>query len=94
MIVEIISAFLLLLGAFFWDDTDNAVLMETIAAQSWMQDWTMTRMYENPQSNYPMDYNLNMNNEQEILHPKFVYSSLSQNTLVTFPVCFQVCGNH
>ncbi|MBU0496486.1 MAG: hypothetical protein KKC68_01055 [Candidatus Thermoplasmatota archaeon] len=49
---------ILLLGAFFWPDTDNAVLMETKVNQPWMTDWTMTRMYEQGQSTFPMDYNL------------------------------------
>lgn len=37
---------MLLLGAFYWADTDNAVLMEAKVDQPWMSDWTMTRMYE------------------------------------------------
>jgi len=53
---------ILLLGAFFWEDTDNAVLMETKVDQPWMSDWTMTRMYEQGHSIYPMDYNLTYNN--------------------------------
>jgi hypothetical protein len=61
---------ILLLGAFFWDDdpnprTDNAVLMEykvNADLHPWMADWTMTRMYEQGYSTYPMDYDLNNNN--------------------------------
>ncbi len=58
---------ILLLGAFFWDDdpnprTDNAVLMEAKVDQPWMSDWTMTRMYEQGYSTYPMDYNLTYSN--------------------------------
>ena len=53
---------ILLLGAFFWPDTDNAVLMEEKVDQPWMSDWTMTRMYEQGRSSYPMDYNLDNNN--------------------------------
>ncbi|MCK4789780.1 MAG: hypothetical protein KAV87_38930, partial [Desulfobacteraceae bacterium] len=58
---------ILLLGAFFWDDdpnprTDCAVLMEAKVDQPWMSDWTMTRMYEQGYSTYPMDYNLTYNN--------------------------------
>jgi hypothetical protein len=58
---------ILLLGAFFWDDdplprTDNAVLMEAKVDQPWMADWTMTRMYEESYSTYPMDYNLTQSN--------------------------------
>jgi hypothetical protein len=58
---------ILLLGAFFWDNdpnprTDNAVLMEAKVDQPWMADWTMTRMYEQGYSTYPMDYNLTYSN--------------------------------
>ena len=61
----------LLLGAFFWDDdpnprTDNAVLMEAKVDQPWMADWTMTRMYEQGYSTYPMDYNLTFNNVRNV----------------------------
>ena len=37
---------MLLLGAFFWENTDNAVMMEAKIDQTWMSDWTFTRMYE------------------------------------------------
>jgi hypothetical protein len=57
---------ILLLGAFFWPDTDNAVLMETKVDQPWMSDWTMTRMYEQNYSSYPMDYNLTFNNVRSV----------------------------
>ncbi len=62
---------ILLLGAFFWDDdpnprTDNAVLMEAKVDQPWMSDWTMTRMYEQGYSTYPMDYNLTWNNVKNV----------------------------
>ena len=58
---------ILLLGAFFWDNdpnprTDNAVLMEAKVDQPWMSDWTMTRMYEEGYSTYPMDYDLTNSN--------------------------------
>jgi hypothetical protein len=58
---------ILLLGAFFWDNdpnprTDNAVLMEAKVDQTWMADWTMTRMYEQGYSTYSMDYNLTNSN--------------------------------
>jgi hypothetical protein len=56
---------ILLLGAFFWSDTDNAVLMEyktNPAYYPWMTDWTKTRLYEDTQSSYPCDYDLNYNN--------------------------------
>jgi len=56
---------MLLLGAFFWPNTDNAVLMEYKSKPSthpWMADWTTTKMYESGHSSYPMDYNLSWNN--------------------------------
>lgn len=49
---------ILLLGGYFWDDTDNAVLMEAVADQDWMTEWTKTRMYEQNSdyySTYPCD---------------------------------------
>jgi hypothetical protein len=49
---------ILLIGTFFWPDTDNAVLMEAKVDQEWMTDWTMTRMYEDAQSNYECDYDV------------------------------------
>ncbi|MGB2987124.1 MAG: C25 family cysteine peptidase [Phycisphaerae bacterium] len=52
---------ILLLGGYFWADTDNAVLMEAKADQPWMSDWTMTRMYEQNTdywSTYGCDYPL------------------------------------
>jgi len=57
---------ILLLGAFFWDDTDNAVLMEKKVDQDWMADWTMTRLYEDAQSNYPCDYDLTYANVKNV----------------------------
>ncbi|MGB7060979.1 MAG: C25 family cysteine peptidase [Candidatus Zixiibacteriota bacterium] len=62
---------ILLLGAFFWDNdpnprTDNAVLMEAKVDQSWMSDWTMTRMYEEGYSTYPMDYDLTYSNVRNV----------------------------
>jgi hypothetical protein len=48
---------ILLLGAFFWEDTDCAVLMEAKVDQPWMADWTMTRLYERF-STYAMDHQL------------------------------------
>jgi hypothetical protein len=57
---------ILLLGAFFWSDTDNAVLMEAKVDQEWMTDWTMTRMYEDAQSSHPCDYDLTYNNVKSI----------------------------
>jgi hypothetical protein len=52
---------ILLLGAYFWANTDNAVLMEAKVDEPWMTDWTMTRMYEknaNYWSSYDCDYPL------------------------------------
>ena len=57
---------ILLLGAFFWSDTDNAVLMEEKIDQTWMADWTKTKMYEQGYSSYPSDYNLNYNNVKSV----------------------------
>jgi hypothetical protein len=57
---------ILLLGAFFWPDTDNAVLMELKVNQSWMADWTKTRMYEQGHSSFPMNYNLTYNNVRSV----------------------------
>ncbi|MDH7506661.1 MAG: C25 family cysteine peptidase, partial [Candidatus Thermoplasmatota archaeon] len=60
---------ILLLGAFFWPDTDNAVLMEYKTNPSyhpWMSDWTKTRLYEDAQSSYPCDYDLNYNNVKSV----------------------------
>ncbi|MEW6250167.1 MAG: C25 family cysteine peptidase [Planctomycetota bacterium] len=53
---------ILLLGGFFWPDTDCAVLMETIAALPQLGDWTSTRMYELGYSTYPMNYDLTRTN--------------------------------
>ncbi len=52
---------MLLLGAFFWWDTDNAYLMEAKIDQPWMSDWTFTRMYEKNtdySSSFDCDYPL------------------------------------
>lgn len=52
---------MLLIGTFFWSDTDNAVLMELKVNSEdhpWMEDWTMTRMYEEDQSIYECDYDV------------------------------------
>jgi len=60
---------ILLLGAFFWEDTDNAVLMEAKVDQPWMSDWTMTRMYEQNStvwSSYACDYPLTHSNVMSI----------------------------
>jgi hypothetical protein len=60
---------ILLLGAFFWWNTDNAVLMEYKTNDNihpWMSEWTMTKMYEQGQSSYPMDYNIDYDNVKNI----------------------------
>jgi len=57
---------ILLLGAFFWEDTDNAVLMEEIASHPSMSDWTKTRMYEEDQSMYDCDYDLSYSTVENI----------------------------
>ena len=60
---------ILLLGAFFWDDTDTAVLMEYKTDSSlhpWMTDWTRTRMYEKDFSSYPCDYPLTKGNVMSV----------------------------
>ncbi len=57
---------ILLLGGYFWDDTDNAVLMEKKVSRPWMADWTKTRMYEQGHSLYTMDYNLTFNNVRSV----------------------------
>ena len=60
---------ILLLGAFFWWDTDNAVLMEyktDASIHPWMTDWTMTKMYEVGDTTYQCDYNLDYNNVKQV----------------------------
>jgi hypothetical protein len=57
---------ILLLGGFFWDDTDNAILMETKVDQPWMSKWSMTRMYEQGHSSYPSDYDLRYHNVRSV----------------------------
>jgi len=52
---------ILLIGTFFWPDTDNAVLMEYKTDDElhpWMTEWTMTKMYEEAQSSYGCDYDV------------------------------------
>ncbi len=55
---------ILLIGTYFWPDTDNAVLMEYKVDSDihpWMSDWNMTRMYEEAQSSYECDYDVSYN---------------------------------
>ncbi len=49
---------ILLLGSFYWADTDCAVLMETIGDLPQLAGWTDVRMYELGYSGYPMDYDI------------------------------------
>jgi hypothetical protein len=59
---------ILLLGAYFWENTDNAYLMEAKVDQPWMDSWTMTRMYEKNEdfySSFPCDYELLRENVQD-----------------------------
>lgn len=57
---------ILLIGTFFWPDTDNAVLMELKVDQEWMEDWNMTRMYEEEQCVYECDYDVSYETVKEI----------------------------
>jgi hypothetical protein len=60
---------ILLLGAFFWSDTDNAVLMEMKVNQFWMTNWTKTRLYEKYSgyySSYDCDYPLSHDNVMQV----------------------------
>ncbi|MBN1880276.1 hypothetical protein JW823_09225 [bacterium] len=60
---------ILLLGSFFWENTDNAVLMEYIMDQPHMADWSSVRMYEQNStvySTYPCDYELIRANVQAV----------------------------
>ncbi len=56
---------ILLLGSYFWADTDNAVLMEEKVSPWYMFEWSKTRMYEKNSdywSSYDCDYNLTRSN--------------------------------
>jgi len=60
---------ILLMGSFFWENTDNAVLMEYIMAQDHMADWSSIRMYEQNStvySSYACDYELTKANVQAV----------------------------
>ncbi|MFH1999619.1 MAG: C25 family cysteine peptidase, partial [Planctomycetota bacterium] len=60
---------ILLLGAFFWPNTDNAEIMEyksKPANYPWMAGWTTTKMYETGHSIYPMDYSLSWTNVKNV----------------------------
>jgi len=43
---------ILVMGSFFWPDTDTAHLMEAKLDQPWMSDWTATRLYEQNADHY------------------------------------------
>ncbi len=60
---------ILLLGAFFWPDTDNAVLMEyktDPGLHPWMTDWTSTRLYEQGYTTYACDQDLTNSNARSV----------------------------
>jgi hypothetical protein len=60
---------ILLIGTFFWPDTDNAVLMELKTdpeQHPWMEDWTRTTMYEEAQSQYECDYDVSYAKVEEV----------------------------
>ena len=60
---------ILLIGTFFWPDTDNAVLMELKTnpeENPWMADWTRTTMYEEDQTSYPCDYDVSYAEVEEV----------------------------
>jgi hypothetical protein len=60
---------ILLIGTFFWPDTDNAVLMELKTnpeIHPWMEDWTRTTMYEEAQSQYECDYDVSYSKVEEV----------------------------
>jgi hypothetical protein len=60
---------ILLIGTFFWPNTDNAVLMEAKTdpvEHPWMENWSMTRMYEEDQSNYECDYDVSYNTVTDV----------------------------
>jgi hypothetical protein len=61
---------ILLLGAFYWPDTDCAYLMEAKSDQPWMSSWTTTRMYEKNSTAYsifPCDMELVHSNVTSVL---------------------------
>ncbi|MHC4944376.1 MAG: C25 family cysteine peptidase [Planctomycetota bacterium] len=56
---------ILLLGAFFWPNTDNAVLMTYKTNPThcpWMSDWTSTKLYEVGYTSYSCDADLKWTN--------------------------------
>ncbi|HVQ01221.1 MAG TPA: C25 family cysteine peptidase, partial [Candidatus Thermoplasmatota archaeon] len=60
---------ILLCGAFFWEDTDNAVLMDYKTDPTnnpWMASWNRTRLYEHGYSSHEMDYDLTYDNVKNI----------------------------
>jgi hypothetical protein len=82
---------ILLLGAFTWPNTDNAVLMEYKTEQGlhpWMADWTSTRLYEQHivnYSQYPCDYALTHANLVDVwANGKFAVVNLSSHGMPTY----------
>ena len=60
---------MLLIGAFFWPDTDNAVLMELKTdpdENPWMADWTRTTIYEEAQTVYECDYDISYSTVRDV----------------------------
>ena len=60
---------ILLLGSFFWENTDTAELMEAKFDQPWMADWTSVRMYEQNStvySTFPCDYEMTHTNVMDV----------------------------
>jgi hypothetical protein len=71
----------LILGSFFWKDTDNAVLMEQIMNRPQMANWTSVRMYEKNStvhSTYDCDYPLERSNVVDIWPSgKFAFTNMA-----------------
>lgn len=60
---------ILLIGTFFWPDTDNAALMEAKTDSEelpWMEGWNMTKMYEEAESSYDCDFDVSYNNVESV----------------------------
>lgn len=72
---------ILLLGSYFWEDTDTAELMEAIMDLPHMADWNSVRMYEQNStvhSTFPCDYELTRSNVQSIWPDgKFGFANLA-----------------
>lgn len=84
---------ILLLGAYYWSDTDNAVLMEEKTDQLWMSSWTKTRMYEQYSgyySSYECDLPLNHDNVMSVW-PEGKYAFVNWAGHGSSTACF-ICG--